>query len=89
MNFDAGVLICALAALAFYFRLIKVQKKRGSNGNPYGRQNLIRRWPAAVAGIALAFLGALMAGQGYFPKEAQAYWWIPVTLGFLVFQLAV
>jgi len=89
MRLDAGVLVCIAAALAFYFRLIRVQKRRGSTRDSDGRTNLIRRWPAAVAGMALAFLGALMASPGYFPPEAQPYWWVPVTLGFLVFQLAV
>jgi len=89
MKLDVGVLFCIAAALAFYFRLIRVQRKRTSSQDSRGRTNLIRRWPAAVAGMVLAFAGALMASPGYFPPEAQPYWWIPVTLGFLVFQFAV
>jgi hypothetical protein len=82
-----GLSVCIAAALAFYFRL-SGQKKRASNGIPaaddyhpemapgYGGEWFRLPWP-------------LMASPGYFPTEAQPYWWIPVTLGILVFLIAV
>ena len=88
MGIEPGVLITALAALAFYFRLIRIQRKRASEQSR-GGMNLIRRWPAAIAGLALALAGAFLAAQASVPGSVQTYWWIPITLGFLVFQLAI
>jgi hypothetical protein len=88
MGFDPGALITALAAIAFYFRLIRIQRKRLSQ-QPQNNRNLIRRWPVAIVSIALALVGAFMAAQGVNPETAQPYWWIPITLAFLVFQFAI
>jgi hypothetical protein len=90
VDIDYGVVLSAAAALAFYFRLIRVQKRaeRSSARAGAAPANLIKRWPPAAAGVLLAAAGAVLAGSGVAPG-LQPWWWLPVTLGFAVLMLAV
>jgi hypothetical protein len=91
MAFDFGVIPASAAALVFYFRLIRVQRRAGSAdaGSPgAARPGLIVHWLPAVAGVLLAIAGAILAGTELAPGM-QAWWWLPVTLGFVVLQFAV
>jgi len=76
-----------------YSAVEKAKKKKGSETPPEVNWTAVgirvRNWWIGGAGLLLIVLGAILAGTGFAGPSISAAWWVPVTVGILLFGLVL
>jgi hypothetical protein len=85
MKLDIGIVAAIIGALIFYTRLTLAQRRIARSET---KSNPIKNWTFLALGIVLVCAGALFIALNLSPL-LKTYWWIPVTLGFVVLSFAV
>lgn len=83
MGFSFGTILAVGAALFYYVRLFRKQRAQTDMRPP------MRSLPINWIGMLLLIVGAALSLVTALPADIRAFWWLPVTLAFVLFSFGI